>query len=37
MIVSFDRLAAVAAYTYLRRQQGFRTQNLPNFFSLKTG
>ena len=36
-IASFDRLAVIAAYTYLRRQQGFRTKNRPNFFSLKTG
>ncbi len=35
-IVSFDRLAMITAYTYLRPQQRFRTNNPPNIFSDKT-
>jgi hypothetical protein len=36
MIVSFDRLAMTAAYTYLRPQQRFRTNNPLNILSEKT-
>jgi len=36
-IISFDRLAAFAVYTYLRPQHGFRTRSSPNFFSRNTG
>jgi hypothetical protein len=35
-IASFDRLAAIAAYTYLRRQQGFPIKKIPRLFSLNT-
>jgi hypothetical protein len=37
MIASFDRHAAIAAYTYLRRQHGFRSKNLPHFFNRNSG
>ncbi len=36
-IDSADRLAPIAAYTYVRRQQGFRSKNLLRFISLNSG
>jgi hypothetical protein len=36
-IDSADRLAPIVAYTYVRRQQGFRSKNLLQFVSLNSG
>jgi hypothetical protein len=35
-IASFDRLAAIGVYTYLRGQHGFRSKNLPALVSLNS-
>jgi hypothetical protein len=36
-ITSIDRLASTISYTYLRRQHGFRSKNLPKFVSRNSG